>query len=526
VRSTPRDERLDSLVILHTNDVHARLMPFTREDSALVGGAAARAALIARERSRGGSTLLLDAGDVFQGTPLFNFFRGVPDYRSMSEMRYDAGALGNHDLDDGPAWWLTARREASFPILCANVFVAAESAWAQAADEPPVEDRRGARWIGGNRVPDETRLRYLTRPFLIVTLDSGLRVGLFGLITPELTHIVEVTRNGGVAVGNPLDAARRLVPQLRREADLVICLSHMGVADDRKLAERVPGIDVIIGGHSHTRIDPPILVRNGTQNGMGGTVIGQTGSRGEQLGRIAIYLDGRRAVAYAGRLIPVRPSDGEDSRVAALLQPFADSIRSAMGKPVFHARSGIPSFGLRQGETPLGNFVADVLRETAGADLALINSGGIRAPIPAGEVTVGDLWTVLPFDDRIVKVTMPGWLVRQLFDFGARRIGQGGFPQVSGISFVIRGDRASEIEIDGKPLDSDRLYRVATNDFLYHGGDGYTIFAKAPEAEDTGVLLREAAVEFLTRHPDYPFRKESRIRWEGSTQGLRDLQGR
>jgi len=117
----------DSLIILHTNDIHAHLLPFDDSQGTVVGGAAARAALIARLRSSDRKTLLLDAGDVFQGTPLYNFFRGVPDYRSMTLMRYDAGALGNHELDDGPASWLRARSEAAFPILSANVFVAGDS---------------------------------------------------------------------------------------------------------------------------------------------------------------------------------------------------------------------------------------------------------------------------------------------------------------------------------------------------------------------------------------------------------------
>ena len=117
----------DSLLILHTNDIHAHLFPYKDAKGMTVGGAAARAALFAKMRGQGGRTLLLDAGDVFQGTPIYNFFRGVPDYRSMSRAGYDAGAFGNHELDDGPAAWLRVRREASFPIVTANVFVSADS---------------------------------------------------------------------------------------------------------------------------------------------------------------------------------------------------------------------------------------------------------------------------------------------------------------------------------------------------------------------------------------------------------------
>ena len=515
--------RLDSLVILHTNDTHARLMPFQEDDGTMAGGAAARAALIERERGRAGRTLLLDAGDVFQGTPYFNFFRGVPDYRAMSLMGYDAGALGNHDLDDGPAAWLRSSSHARFEILSANVFVAAESAWAEGKEAVPASDRRASRWIGGKRVPEAAPLRYLTRPYVIRDLGAGRTAALFGLTTSDLTHIVAVGPNGGVAVADPVPIAERLVPELRRKADVVICLSHIGLESDRELARRVPGIDLIVGGHSHTRLERPILVPNATPNGYHGTAIAQAGYRGEFLGRIALYFDGDRLERYAGRLERVRPADGEDPRVAALLKPYADSIEASMSGPIFRSPAPIPSSGLRDGETPLGNFAADVIRDATVADVALINSGGIRAALPAGKVTVGDVYSTLPFDNRIVVVPMPGWRLRELLDFSAGRIGKGGFAQVSGVSFVIRGDRASYIRVNKKPLDSERTYRVATIDYLYEGGDGYSILAKAGPADRTGILLREAAVSFLKKHPDYRFRKEARIVWEGSSQGLRDL---
>ncbi|HEY6097688.1 MAG TPA: metallophosphoesterase, partial [Candidatus Deferrimicrobium sp.] len=284
VDAAERTGPLDSLVILHTNDTHARLMPFQGDDGKMAGGAAARAALIERERGPAGRKLLLDAGDVFQGTPYFNYFRGVPDYRVMSLMGYDVGALGNHDLDDGPVAWLRSSSNAHFEILSANVFVAADSAWAKGKEAVPASDRRGSRWIGGTRVPDTAPLRYLTRPYVLRDLGAGRTAAFFGLTTSDLPHIVAVGPNAGVAVADPVPIAERLVPELRRKANVVICVSHIGLEADRELARRVPGIDLIIGGHSHTRIDPPILVPNATPNGYHGTAIAQAGYRGEFLG--------------------------------------------------------------------------------------------------------------------------------------------------------------------------------------------------------------------------------------------------
>lgn len=519
--------RADSVVLLHTNDVHSHLDPHGGRGGDEVGGAAARAALLARERARGVATLTLDAGDVFQGTPYYNFFRGIPDYRVMSRMGYEAGALGNHDLDDGPDRWLRADREARFPILSANVFVAAESAWAAGLPPVPPEVRRlPACWIGGARVPERARLKQLCDGSLIREA-GGRRIALLGLTTGDLPRIVAVGPNRGVAVADPIAVAKVLVPDLRRRADVVIVLSHLGLEDDRRLAARVPGIDVIVGGHSHTLLRAPVIVSNpADRNGYHGTAIVQAGWGGAWLGRTTLHFDGSKLAEVSGTVLPVRPGEGEDQGVERVLRPYRDSIATEMSAPLCRTPRAYGTRGLRDGDTPLGDFVTDALREPAHADIAIQNVGGIRAGIPKGEVTVGDLYRVLPFDNRIVVVEMKGWQVRKLLDFIARRIGKGGFAQVSGVRFVIRRDRASNIHVDGKPLDGNRTYRVATIDFLYDGGDGYTAFSKAGPAEDTGLGQREAAIEFLQRHPGYRFRDDGRIRWEGSTGALRDLRMR
>jgi len=512
----------DSLVILHTNDTHAQLLPFERSNGDLAGGAAARAERIRRERERSRNTILLDAGDVFQGTPFFGLYGGVPDYKAMSMMGYASGALGNHDLDNGPAAWIRTAREARFDIRSANVFVDAESSWARGREEVPAAIRRGAKWVGGTKVADSARLVFLTeKPWDVERAGSLERVAFFGLTTPELERIVKKSRNGGVAIGDPIAAAKYLVPKLREKASLVVCLSHLGDDLDRKLAERVSGIDVIVGGHRHKAIHTPLIVRNATPNGWGGTVIVQAGYRGEYLGRLVLYLESQRAVGYSGALLPVRPSDGEDARVASMLRPYAEKVKAETGGVVFHSPARYPNTGLRDGETPLGNFVADVIRWSGDADVGFVNSGGIRAAMPEGEVTESDIHSILPFDNQVVVVRMFGWQLRQLLDRVARRIGKGGFLQVSGLKFVISRDRASYIRVGGDPLNSDREYRVATIDYLAEGGDGYTNFEKANGIESTDALLRDEAVRFLREYPDYVFKKETRIRWEGSTASFR-----
>src|SRR5467141_3007700 len=308
----------DSLLILHTNDIHAHLMPFEDPKGAIVGGAAARAALISRLHRQHARTLLLDAGDVFQGTPFYNFFRGVPDYRSMTLMHYDAGAFGNHELDDGPAWWLRARRAAGFPILTANVFVTADSGWA--APLAPVAHPllKGARWIGGEKVRDSARLRHITTPYVIQDV-GGVKVAILGLTTKDIVAIVSRERNQGVAVADPITVAGALVPELRKKADVVIALTHIGVDQDRALASRVPGIDVIVGGHSHTYLWQPLFIRNGNRNGYDGTAIVQAGRWGDRVGRLAIAIGPQGVRGLTDALVGVSPTQGEDRAVGSLL---------------------------------------------------------------------------------------------------------------------------------------------------------------------------------------------------------------
>ncbi|HKQ18311.1 MAG TPA: bifunctional UDP-sugar hydrolase/5'-nucleotidase [Candidatus Eisenbacteria bacterium] len=517
---------IDSLVVLHTNDLHSHLFPFERGEGGRVGGAAARKALIERERERTPDLLLLDAGDVVQGTPVYNLFRGEADAKAMGSVGYDAVVLGNHDLDDGPQAWLRLVRIAGYQALTANVFADADSPWVNPdAEEVPAEMRRGARWVGGATVLDAARLRYLARPYVIRPW-RGKRVAIFGLTTRDLTKIVLFSRNGGVAVADPIAVARRLVPALRARADYVIALTHIGVSADKDLAAKVPGIDLIVGGHSHTELKRPAYADRGSDPWQGGTPIVQAGAWGDRLGRTVLSLSGGRPVGATTNLLRVRPADGEDSILVALLRPYQDSVRVGTGAIVFHTDRVIERLDGNDVESPLGSFVAEVVRETGRGDIGLVNTGGIRAPLPKGDVTVGDIVSVLPFDNTVVTVPMRGDEVQRLLNFVARRVGKSGFAQLSGVSFIIRNGRATSIRVGDSPLESERIYRVATIDYLYEGGDGYTQFrsATAGEVDRTGVLLHEAAVHFLRRRPDYEFRTDGRVVWEGGAKVLPTLQ--
>ncbi len=249
------------ITILYTNDTHARLDPFP--DNALqfagLGGIARRATLVNRIRKVQPNTLLLDAGDVFQGTPWFNVFGGKTDLELMSKMKYDASVMGNHEFDNGLQGFADTARYASFPFLNANYAV------------------------------HKTPLQEYVRKFMVKEI-AGFRIGIFGLGI-QLDGVVDMKLYGDVQYRDPVIWAKGMVNSLRNthRCDYVLCLSHLGFEyndsriDDKKLAARVDGMDLIIGGHTHTFLDQPVFIQ--TPDG-GKTAVTQAGHSGIRLGRI------------------------------------------------------------------------------------------------------------------------------------------------------------------------------------------------------------------------------------------------
>ena len=248
------DQKEERLTILHTNDTHSRIEPFPSDGSrnANLGGAARRAALIKKIREESSNVLLVDAGDVFQGTPYFNFFKGELDYKLMSAMGYEISTVGNHDFDAGLPGWLNILPLAKFPLVTANYDFS------------------------------RTILKGLFAPYKIFR-KGRLKVGVFGLGV-ELKGLVDPALTEETKYIEPVPVAKEMVEELRaKKCDLILCLSHLGYPSDQILASEVSGIDVIIGGHSHTFMNQPDQVVN--SEGFS-TLIHQVGFAGIRLGRI------------------------------------------------------------------------------------------------------------------------------------------------------------------------------------------------------------------------------------------------
>lgn len=457
--SFPLSALAEELVILHTNDTHNHLTTYKDRDGSVVGGISHRADFISKEKKAHTNVLVLDAGDIFQGTPLYTFFKGEVDMKAMSLVGYDAAAMGNHDLDDGWANLKQQLKLARFPMLCANVTTTAGA---------PV------------LLPAMTFVRGTTR------------IGVVGLLGDGAWQNVAVNRRTGLKQEPIEQAAKRWVATLRDQVDLMVLLTHNGRDEDVALAKAVPGIDVIVGGHSHTALKEPIFVKNGNANGVGGTIVLQAGCYGRVAGRLTLDVDHGKLTHYTGELIPMDGSTPVTANaIDGIVAPYAAQLDKQMGEVIGSCPDGLGSGGKYGGETPLGNWLADMLREEGKADVGIINSGGIRTELPPGPVTVGKVFEILPFENFLATVDLPGQNLIDLAAATADRLynHKAGTMQISGMSFTMAaGKLVGPVRIGGKPVDPKRTYRVAAVDYILGGGEGPFFEARTHETRSSELL--------------------------------------
>lgn len=467
------------LTILHFNDFHGQLEPVRDPATGrFEGGIARLAGLVGAIRAERPErpVLVLFAGDLLQGTVTSTVFLGSPDVGFLSDMGVDAAAMGNHELDYGQQIFRELIAEARYPILAANL-----------SAEP---------------VP------FAVRPYVVLRPAGGPRVAVLGLVTDELTTTTHPRNTGGIRVADPVETARQWVPELRRQADLVVVLSHLGYGADRRLAREVPGIDVIVGGHNHFRFDEPRMEQ--------GVPILQAGERGRYLGRLDLLVGDGRVEVQGYRLIPVDEAAPEDPRIAAEVRALAGRLEAEIGVVV--GRSAVELDArretIRRGESNFGNWVTDLARELTGADVALFNAGTFRTSIAAGEVRIRDLYEAFPFGNELVTATLSGARLQAALERSAGldpADNPGGFLQVSGLRLSIRDGRPESVEVGGAPLDAATDYRVVMPDFLAAGGDGYDMLKDLPDARETGTLILELVMDAFRNRPEISPTTDGRI---------------
>lgn len=479
-----------TLTILHTNDTHARIEPFTPYGEPTQGGVARRYSAIQQVRAEAKNVLLVDAGDAFQGTLFFNKWQGEEASHFMNALGYDAMVIGNHEFDSGPGTLGSFVRAADFPVLGSNVDV---------TNEPE---------LNGN-----------VKATHIMTV-GGMRVGMFGLTTPETSYISSPGAN--VTFKDPIETAKAMVKAIENQGvNIIVALTHQGYKEDLALAKAVDGIDVIVGGHSHTLLgsseDAAGAYPTVAQSPNGGTVLVVSAQDwGRYLGRLDVTFSADGKVAsYGGAPIYMDESIPEDADIAAQVAKYAQPINAL--KTLLVGSSAVDLEGtrnlVRTQETNLGNLITDAMlwaTKAQGIEVAVTNGGGIRASIPAGEVTMGQVLEVLPFGNAISTFELKGEDLWAALENGVAKVedAKGQFPQVAGLRFNYDptkavGSRVTHVEIenaDGSytPISLTATYKVASNDFMRAGGDGYTVLAeKAMNAYDGGAVLADATADYI-----------------------------
>jgi 5'-nucleotidase len=279
--------------------------------------------------------------------------------------------------------------------------------------------------------------------------------------------------------------------------DLVVVLSHIGHEEEVALASQVKGIDLIVGGHSHTKVPKPVAVPNGDRT----TLVVQDFQWGEYVGRLDLTVDAGRIQSYNGELVPITNALKPDPAVQATVEQYASQLAAQMGVVVGKSNYEFDNGRKNAGDTPLGNLIADCIREQTRTDVGIMNSGGIRSGLPKGDIKRGDVFSMLPFENRLVRLKVKGATLQQILDFAASRLGKNGTLQVSGVSFVGQNEKAVDVLVGGAPIDPNKVYTVSTIDYIASGNDGAEVFKQATDVNPTGQLIRDAFFDYLKNHP-------------------------
>ncbi len=542
---TAPDDRF-SLTVMHLNDTHSHLVP---EPGSLIldgtktyvemGGMARIKTKVDRIRSRDEHSLLLHAGDAVQGTLYFTRYQGEADMAALNLLGVEAMAVGNHEFDKGPKLPADLAGFADFPLLGANI---------DRTREPRLQGRIG--------------------DYVIRNID-GEQVGIVGLITPETAYVS--TPGGTVGFADVHETAELVVNELQRAGvNKIIALTHEGFAQDLELARSVNGIDLIVGGHTHTllgreqpfglmpegaypvRVESPdgspvYIVQAWSKSRILGVLraafdtageiveasgepvmlLGDTFRRKDGSGnKMAVTGDARQRILGEIAAAPELEVVSENPAMAELIAPYSEGIRAMKTTVVARVAKDLPHVRIpgrdRSGprpECPHGSLVAPLVTNSMGwksdanglnVDFSLVNAGGVRTPLEAGALTVGDVYTLLPFGNTLVVLELSGAQVAAALEQGvdiALGGNNGAFPYAGNLRCQMdlnapRGSRVTKIEIRRSPkaweaLDPEKIYRAVVSSYLAGGGDGYTVFKNASGYRyDTGFVDTEVFLDY------------------------------
>ncbi len=505
------------LIVLTFSDLHGQLEPFASEKdnkTLKTGGMARMSAVVKTVKTLNkGKTLLFSSGDSLTGT-YFLQFEGSAIFSAMSLIGIDAAAFGNHEFDRGDEKLSNALKYCEFPFIESNLEINQNSPLKDCFDQFKIIER------------------------------NGIKIGIIGLMTPDLTRISNAGDN--VTVNSDISgSAIKVIKAMKQNEnpDLIVALTHIGLEEDIKLAKKVPEIDLICGGHSHDLMEKGGETIISHTDGRK-TIITHAGTRGEYLGLLSMTVENSNIVSHLWEPLMITDKIEQDKNTLELIMSYNKKLPEEKVLTVLEKALDCRGETLRTKETTAGNLITDIIREHFKTDIAFQNSGGIRGEkiIPPGNITTEDIDLMLPFENQISILSLKSLEIKQVLEQSVSftPLEYGGFLQVSGLSFdvdtteapfklkqdkktgsvkiISAGNRISNIRV----LDSNdrykllipgKSYKVAINSFLAAGGDGYVIF-KNRKKMSTYITLRSIVKNRLSSMSSISLAKESRIRYK------------
>lgn len=463
-----------NFTIVHFNDVY--------EIEPVSGGSQGGAARVAALINQVDDPLILFSGDLFSPSIMSSVYQGAQMVDVFNRLGVDFAVFGNHEFDFGPDNTVARVVESEFPWLSTNLF---DSATGQ-----PISNGIADAMVEWN----------------------GVKVGLIGLVE-DWRNLTSAGANADYV--DFVVAGRSAAQNLKAQgADMVIAVTHMEMRNDRLLAQEVPEIDLIVGGHDHAPMHEVV----------NDTLIWKTGSDFRTVGTLKAFAFQGQKPIFIPSYTFVTSDMPEDPAIAEVVAGYTSELDAALGQPIGEAAVALDATraSVRTQETNFGNIIADASRSFTGADVAIANGGGIRtdAMYGPGQLTAKDIFSVLPFGNVLISLEVSGADLLAAIENGVSSVENvsGRFPQVSGMSVTYdpsapAGSRVLELLVGGVPLDMNATYIVATNDFVGGGGDGYAMFENAPRIlnEAGGPLLAEAVADYIAANSPIAMSVEGRI---------------
>ncbi|MCA1492028.1 bifunctional metallophosphatase/5'-nucleotidase [Sinorhizobium alkalisoli] len=504
------------LNILHINDLHSRIESINKYDSTCsaeeeeknecFGGVARLKTLIDQKRQElaGKNVLLLNAGDNFQGSLFFTTYKGDAEAEFLNLMKFDAMTVGNHEFDESEDGLASFLDKVTFPVVTANVLPSHKSKI-------------------GDRI----------KPSIVLDV-GGEKIAVIGAVANDTAELS--SPGPDILIGEDVATITSAVEEVKKQGvDKIIALTHVGYPRDLAAIAKIPDVDVVIGGHSHSLLSNtdehaegpyPTMVDN--PGGYKVPVV-QAGAYTKYLGDLVVTFDDNGVVKSAkGDPILIDFSVKPDEAVVARVKELAKPIEELRSKVI--AKTEAPIDGSRENcrakECEMGSLVADAMLERVkdqGVTIAITNGGGLRASIDAGDVTMGEVITVLPFQNTLSTFQLKGSEIRDALENGLSQIEEGGgrFPQVAGLKIAFdaskpAGSRLVSVETkDGEnfvPLAPEKTYSLASNNFMRAGGDGYSVFkTRGENAYDYGPGLETVLADYLAAHQPFTPYTDGRI---------------